>query len=162
MTLCSKEDVMGLLVSNKLKGAFKDNEILTAIEAAQAEVYAHITPCYFTSCPFAEPDVPPILRWDTAQLAKAILIMGQTGPNEPNKSDYGMALSMEIKRDLEKIVNCEKGVARIDGSIVKRDIPCPAGSPNANASSTKIMTSSYGLDSEDDRTIFSLRDNPRL
>ena len=161
MTLCSVDDVKGFLTSNKLKEAFKDDSIETAIQAAEAEVYAHITPCYYTSCPFAEPDVPPILRWDCAQLAKAILIMDQTGPNEPNKTDAGVLLMRDIKRDLEKIVGCEKGVNLIDGSLVKRDIPCPKGSPNANASSTKIITSSYGLDSEDDITAFSMRDNPR-
>jgi len=160
MALCSKEDVKGLMTSHITQEAWEDASIETAIEASEAEIYAHITPCYHTSCPFADP-VPPILRWDCARLAYGMLIAGQTGPSEPNKTDYGIILQQQIRDDLEKIVMCEKGVYNQDGSLVKRDIPCPEGSPNSNSSSTNIITSSFGLDSEDDITAFSTRDNPR-
>lgn len=148
------------MTSHIVGEAFTDPNIETVIEAAESEIYAYITPIYHTSCPFSDP-VPPILRWDCARLAYGMLIAGQTGPNEPNKTDYGIVVQREVRNDLEKIVMCEKGVYNLDGSLVQRDIPCPKNSPNTNSSSNNVINSSYALDSEDDITAFSTRDNPR-
>ncbi len=156
--LCDPDDVRAQ-ASSKVIAIMTDDKIQLLIHAAQSEVYAHIAPHYKSVCPFTAP-VPPILRWDCARLAYGMFISGQTGPSEPNKSDYGETIIKAVKEDLMKIVMCEKGLYDIDGKLIERETPCPEGSPNSNASVTDIILSNTGMESESDITIFSLEDVP--
>jgi len=156
--LCDIDDVRAQ-ASSKVAEIMTEDKVQLMIHAAQAEVYAHITPHYKSVCPFSAP-VPPILRWDCARMAYGMLISGQVGPSEPNKTDYGEGIIKSVKEDLMKIVMCEKGLYDIDGNVIERETPCPEGSPNSNASSDDVIMSNTGLESKGNITIFSLEDVP--
>jgi hypothetical protein len=147
-------------MSKRVVEVFTDEQIEMMISRSQSEVYAYLTPPYYNTLPWTgtQDTVPPTIRWDTAELTYGYLIEGQIGVTQPNQSDAGSRAIDRVIEDLEKIVNCEKGLYDVDSKLIKRDIVCPNG--KQKNPTTGVIGSTSSFDSTKDRTIFSLEDVP--
>ena len=157
---CTLNDVKSFMTGT-FRGIAKDPEISDMIERAEAEVNAQLIASYESSVPFTVAnDIPPVVRWDTAELAYGYLIAGKVGPSEPNKTDYGIQVIARIMKDLKMITDCEKGLYTKAGVLIERDAPCPEGKNQSNKSNTNIIASNTEIESTTDRLIFDLADIP--
>jgi len=127
---CSVQDVRDFLggAPHIHDSTFKESQITNMIAAAMSKVNAILKVSYGTKVPFnAVTGIPPTVRYDTARLAEAYLIINQTSQTEPNKSDYGRLRLQQVIKQLEAIRDCDEDLYYEDGTVVEREEPCPEG-----------------------------------
>lgn len=134
---CSKQDVRDFLggAPHINASVFTDSMIENMIAAAMSKVNAILKVSYGTKVPFtAAVGIPPTVRYDTARLTEAYLIINQTSQTEPNKSDWGRLRLQQVIKQLEAIRDCDEDLYYEDGTVVEREEPCPDGKRSSGSS----------------------------
>lgn len=127
--------------------AFPDPMVENMIAAAMSKVNAILKVAYGTKVPFSDP-IPPTVRWDTARLTAAYLVINQTSQTEPNKSDYGRLRIKQVIEQLEAIRDCDESLYYEDGTVVQREAPCPKGKVVPGGTGGCIGVNTYGEDAK--------------
>lgn len=145
---CSVQDVRGFMGSPHIHAsAFPESTITDMIAAAMVKVNAILGVAYGTKVPFSDP-IPPVVRYDTARLAAAYLIVNQTSQTEPNKSDFGRLRIAAVLKQLEAIRDCDEMLYAEDGSIIQREAKCPGGKSVPGGSGGCIGVNTIGADAK--------------
>lgn len=145
---CTIQDVRDFIGSPHIHAsAFPDTAITNMIAAAMGKVNAILGVAYGTKVPFSNP-IPPVVRYDTARLAAAYIVINQTSQTEPNKSDYGRLRVAAVLKQLESIRDCDEMLYAEDGSIIQREAPCPGGKAVPGGKSNCIGINTIGEDAK--------------